>query len=405
MPELGRPYFLLLLASLLSDIGSFITQTAVTLYVYRLSGQSAVSLGLSTLANLLPYGVASPLGGVCAERYSRKWVMVANDAIRLPLTLLLAVTTNLWGIYGLQACVSASTAVFTPSRQSIIPDLVPERHLNLANSVSGGALSLVHVLGPVMGAALFIAGDGLRWAVLVDAASYAASALLLLPIPSARRPAAEKREGVVAEVVAGLRYARGAPDLMQILVLSLAAGTAVGILLPLLRPFVTEALGGNDATYAQLIGAFGLGGLVGPFVAFLAARRLGPGKVVLLGCLAEASLMLTWTRIGHPAWSCAVLFVWGVVIFAVIPNQQTYLQTYVDRDYLGRAFALLDQSTMLPQVLGAGVVALIGGRLSSPLIITGAAVMYLVVAALVVPTRGGRLLRSRRPAPEGAEAT
>jgi len=400
--ELGRPYLLLLLASLLSDIGSYTTQTAVTLYVYRISGQSAASLGLSTLAHLLPYGLASPLGGVCAERYSRKWVMILNDALRIPLVLLLGAAGSLPGVIGLQACVSASTAVFAPSRQSIIPELVPERHLNLANSLSGGALSLVHVLGPVLGAALYIAADGLRWAVLVDAASYAVSALLLLAIPYRRRAGAEAGGGFVADVLGGLRYARGAPDLLQLLLLTLAAGTAVGVMMPLLRPFVSEALGGGDATYARLIGAFGAGGLVGPFLAFLAGRRLGPGRVVLLGCLAEACLMFAWTRIGHAGLSSAVLFVWGVIIFAVLPNQSTYLQAHVDREYLGRTFALLDQCTMLPQVVGAGVVILLGGSLSSPLIITGASLMYLLVAALSLSTRGGRLMRSRRPAPPAA---
>jgi MFS family permease len=395
LPDLGPRYYLLLLASLLSDIGSYTTQTAVTLYVFRLSGQNAVYMGLSTLANLLPYGLASPLGGVLAERYSRKWVMIANDVIRLPLVLLLGATTSLWVILGLQACVSASTAAFTPSRQSILPELVPERHLTLANSLSGGALSLVHVLGPVLGAALYIAGDGLRWAVLLDAFSYVASALLLLAISYRRRPGAPSGASMLADVVGGLRYARGAPDLVQLLLLSLAAGAAVGIMMPLLRPFVSEALAGSDATYAQLVGAFGAGGLLGPFAAYLAGRRLGPGRVVLLGCLAEAALMFIWTQVGHPAWSSAILFVWGVIIFAVIPNQHTYLQTTVDPEYLGRTFALLDQCTMLPQILGASVVMLVGGSLSAPLIITGAAMMYLLVAALALPSRGGRLLRRK----------
>src|SRR5439155_9209867 len=129
----------------------------------------------------------------------------------------------------------------------------------------------------------------------------------------------------LGDLVGGWRYVSAEPDLLLIGTLTLTAGTALGLLVPLLRPFVDQALHGGDLTYARLVGAFGLGGLVGPWVGYRAGRALGSGRALLLGFAVEATLMLLWSRVTSPLYSYAILFIWGANIFAMIPCQTTYV--------------------------------------------------------------------------------
>ncbi|MBI3735167.1 MFS transporter, partial [Candidatus Sumerlaeota bacterium] len=118
--DLGPRFILLFTAGILSDIGGFSTHTALVLHIYRLTGKNRSFMGLTALAGLVPMLVASPLGGIWAEKYDRRRVMILNDLFRLPLVLLMAWTDQVWVILALQCLISASTSAFNPSRQSII---------------------------------------------------------------------------------------------------------------------------------------------------------------------------------------------------------------------------------------------------------------------------------------------
>jgi MFS family permease len=150
--DLGRRYALLFSAGLLSDIGGFSTHTALLLHVYRLTDENAAYMGMMALANLLPMALGAPLGGVWAEKFNRKHVMIACDVARIPLVLMMMTTQNVWLLFALASMTSACTSIFMPSRNSIIPELVRKDQVHLANTLNAGIMSFVHVAGPVAGA-------------------------------------------------------------------------------------------------------------------------------------------------------------------------------------------------------------------------------------------------------------
>ncbi|MBI3735608.1 MFS transporter, partial [Candidatus Sumerlaeota bacterium] len=273
----------------------------------------------------------------------------------------------------------------------------------LANSVNGGLLSLVHVLGPVLGSVIYANTESLKWIVMINAGTYALSAAILFNLRYKRtEPATSSHEGFVRSLAAGFSYVRGEKDLLCILLTLMTSGTAIGLLVPLLRPFIEEVLHGTDRTYGQIIGAFGAGGIVGPLAGYWAGRRLGLGKTLLVAFFVEALLLILWSRIGSIPLSCAVLFVWGVVIFTMIPCYMSYVHTYARPEYMGRVFALLDQSHFMPQILGASLIIILGNYLPSQLILTCAGIAYLLVVLMMRPTPGARLLRSRTGAHDSA---
>lgn len=392
---LGGRYWLLFLADLLSNIGSHATQTALVLQIFKLTGQSSAHMGLAALTNVGSGLAASPLGGVLAERMNRRILMMGCDLVRLLLVLALPLTDRVWLLLALAGALSAVTAVFSPARQAMIPALVPTRKLALANSLASGSQSAIFLLGPVLGASLFVAG-GLRPVVTVDAASYLMSFALLWRLgPAAGRPepASAERTGFWRDLAEGVTQVGRGPDLALLLTLSMAAGLAVGVVIPLLRPFVTDALGAGDATYALILGCFGLGGLVGPWLAMAAMRWIGLGRALLAGFLIEAAVMLIWSRTAVPALNGAVFGVWGAFVFALIPCEHTYLHARTNPVLMARTFALMDQAMYATQIVGMLVVIAVGNRVRPQALVTAAALLYLAVVAASWRSHGARLVR------------
>lgn len=391
--ELGVPYRLLFVSGVLSDIGGFSTVTALQVHVSKLTGGNASYMGLISVATLLPMIIAAPIGGVWAERGNRRTIMVLNDLIRIPLVLLLATTQSVWLLLLLHACMCACTALFMPSRQSLIPELVPSEHLLFANSLSGGVISLVHMLGPPLGVLLYRLGGGLLGVALMEAVSYLVSALLLLNLPNRPRPApSQQSQGMLHEVANGFRYVLSAPDLRQIFIILVTAGVAMGLVMPLLLPFVHEVLHGSDQQYASLIFWFGLGGIVGPFVGHALGQKLGLGKT-LLGCaLTEAAILTLWSRADELWLSIALLVLWGVEVFSLIPCYTSYLHIYAKKEFMGRTFALFDQAVYIPQILSAFVVVALGSKLPTQGILTTAGICYFTIIFASLWTLGARTL-------------
>ncbi len=255
---LGRRYYLLFSAGTLSDIGGFSTHTAIILHVYNLTGGSKSMMGVAAMSTLVPFVLAASFGGVWAEKYDRRKIMIINDIARIPLVLAMMATGSVWGLLALQALVSASTAFFMPSRNAIIPELVRKDQVHLANTINGGVLSIVHVLGPVMGATIYAFTGGLKWIVILDAGTYAASAALLFALAyEPARKLAEASSDMFRDIAAGLLYVRREPDFFHLFILFVSVDTTIGMLVPLLRPFIDEVLHGTDENYGHLIGVFG----------------------------------------------------------------------------------------------------------------------------------------------------
>ncbi len=391
--ELGVPYQLLFLSGVLSDIGGFSTVTALQVHVSRLTSGNAAFMGMISVATLLPMLIAAPIGGVWAEKYNRRTVMVANDLVRIPLVLAMAMTKSVWLLLLLHSAICACTALFMPSRQSLIPEVVPSDRLMLANSLSGGVISIVHMLGPPLGVFLYHATGGLMGVAIVEAIAYLTSALLLLRLPTQKSPPkADPTTNMVAEITAGLRYVIREPDLRQIFIFLVTAGFAIGLLMPLLLPFVHEVLHGTERDYASLIFWFGLGGMIGPFVGHALGRSIGLGRTLLVCSLTESILLTLWSRVGHYPLSVALLVIWGIEVFALIPCYTSYLHTYARREYMGRTFALFDQAVYGPQILSGLVVVLLGNKLPTQAILTTAGLCYFTIIAATMWSQGARKL-------------
>ncbi|WP_084484056.1 MFS transporter [Nocardia anaemiae] len=188
-----RDFRLLFVGQTVSMAGDAPAVLAITFVVLQIGGSPA-ALGGVLAARFLPLTGLLLLGGVLADRFPRRELMIAADLTRAASQAVLAVllvfgAAQLWQIMALQAIYGAAQALFTPALGGIVAQLVPVESLRAANALVAMSSSLLRIAGPALGAVL-IAAAGLGAAVAVDAVTFLISAIVLFGV---HRPAATER--------------------------------------------------------------------------------------------------------------------------------------------------------------------------------------------------------------------
>ncbi len=216
------------LATLVSYAGDWFNLLASAALIARLT-DSGTALSLLFVARFLPLFLFSPLGGILADRYSRRRLLMATDLLRAVAVLgfLLIRSANfVWLFYALTVIQFALSALFTPARNAIVPNIVSDEELVTANALDGFTWSAMLAVGALLGG-LATEYLGVAAAFVLDAATFLLSAWfvsrLALP-PRAERVDPEISGGGWFEFVDGLRYLRGRPVILGI-ALAKALGT------------------------------------------------------------------------------------------------------------------------------------------------------------------------------------
>jgi MFS family permease len=202
----GRNFRLLFAARAISYFGTYLAPIAVAFAVLDLTG-SASDTGIAFACWTVAQVATLLVGGVVADRLPRRLVMVGSDAANVCIragmgALLLSGHARVWEIFVLQAAGGAATAFYSPASSGLVPELVNSTHLQKANAYLGIARFLSFPLGAATGGAI-VATIGSGTALLVDAGTYAASALLLSGVRLPRRARAAAAPNFVAELREG----------------------------------------------------------------------------------------------------------------------------------------------------------------------------------------------------------
>jgi MFS family permease len=277
----------LYLASLISLGGDWFLLVALFGLALEFTG-SAVSVAALIVAQEVPFGIASLIGGVLADRFDRRRLMVVCDVARTLLCLgflLVNDPSMMWLAYLLLAVISSFSAVFDPASSAALPNLVEPRELGPANALSGSLWGTMLAVGAALGG-IVAAALGRDAAFLIDASSFAVSGLLIARI---RRPfSAERTEepeaNVIRATVETVRYARRDHRVLALVTVKAGFGIAAGVI-ALIAVFAHEEFGAGDAGIGALMAGRGVGALIGPF---LGRWLAGPQDRRLFGAIGVA---------------------------------------------------------------------------------------------------------------------
>src|SRR3972149_3547117 len=172
-----RNYLLLWIGDLVSHSGDAMDHIAFNWLVLEITN-SPLSLGLVNLCRAIPVLILTPLGGVAADRWERRKILIVTQSGAMFLAFLLGalVTTgwvNIWQIYVIAALRGGIMSLNMPARQSIISNLVPREDLPNAIALNSATMNLTRILGPSLGGIL-IALFGIDWLFYIGGSSYLA---------------------------------------------------------------------------------------------------------------------------------------------------------------------------------------------------------------------------------------
>ena len=402
-----RNFALLWTGMTVSLIGDGVLLVALAWKVYELSNKPS-SMAVVGLAMTIPHVALLLLGGVVSDRFDRRRVMIASDAIRgtaIGVLGLLTVTghLHLWHIFVLVAVYGAGTAFFGPAFDALVPDIVHDDNLIQANAIEQFARPAAHGLaGPALGG-LLIATGGSGTAFLVDSATFLVSMACLLrvrtpaaaavtssplrgPLGPSGEPAAPA--AVLDDVKEGFRFVRANPWLWATLLAATFAYLLftgpVDVLLPYL---VKNELNAGAGTLGLILAVGGIGAIG----AALAVGTLGTpkrGMTFIYLAWTVSTLALVGYGLARNAWQAAMVsFVFNALETAGTVVWLTTKQRLVPRALLGRvsSFDWFISTGLVPLsfAIVAPVTAAIGAR--NTLMIAGGLGAAVTFAFLWVP--------------------
>ena len=393
-PALAR----LLAGEFVSGIGDWLYLVAVLVVVYA-DSNSPVLLGIVGAARILPYVLLSVPAGIVADRFDRRMVLLVTDVARgvLMLGLVAAVvlgapTLVIVAISILAACFST---FFGPAIGALIPTLVEERDLGVANSAWATLDNVAFIVGPAV-AGILLASGGLEFAFLLNAVSFAIVAVVLwkLPIPTSD-DAGEGRQ--ITSESSSSRWRGLARPLVGPFILDSTTslvGGGVGVLTVLIA---IDVLNAGQAGTGYLNAAVGVGGVIAGIAGgALLARRLS--VPLLLGGIA-GGIGLAWLALTGDLLTAMLaigIAVAGMLLLDVVNT--TLIQRIVPDALRGRAMGVLQTSSAVMYALGAFAMPLMADAIGVAPVLIGAAVVMTAGAALAL------LLSSGQAEPEAVDA-
>ena len=211
----NRTYRHLFFAQVIALVGTGLATVALGLLAYEIAGADAGAvLGTALAIKMVAYVGIAPIAGAYSDRLPRKGLLIAMDVVRGVVALMLPFVDAIWQIYLLIFVLQSASAVFTPTFQATIPDILPdEEDYTQALSMSRLAYDLESLLSPMLAAAL-LAIINFHWLFAGTSVGFIASALLVTTtVLPHRKAVAQKVEGVWRKTTRGMRIYLKTPRL------------------------------------------------------------------------------------------------------------------------------------------------------------------------------------------------
>ena len=392
----SRSFRLYWRAEAASAFGTYITLLALqTLVVLTLHG-SAAEVGWLNSVRWLPYLVLGIVVGAWVDRRPRRPVMVATDLLQ---AVLLAAIPVLWwlGLLSFPALLVVVLAYGTASvvhgaaATTVLPRLVPRRHLQRAHARGDGADAVAMSAGPALGGVL-VSALGAPLAVLADAATYLYSAATIRRMevtePSARGGATAR--DLVREIRDGVRWIYHGSGLVTLSVSTHGWFVGNAVIGVVLAPYALTTLG-LSAFQFGIIGALGgIGAFLGATITTRVGLRLGTGRTIIACHAITTGAVLVMAAAGRPAQTWAAVAVlgagqglYGLAIGMSNSHEMSFRQLLTPDELQARTnttLRSLNRAVMVAVAPLAGIMADAWG--SQPTLLGAAAVFAVVTAGL-----------------------
>jgi predicted MFS family arabinose efflux permease len=335
------------LASLLSNLGLLIQAVGAAWAMTQMTS-SADKVALVQTALMLPVMLISMPAGAIADMYDRR--IVALISLAIALSGATALTVLAWlglvtpeTLLALCFVVGSGMALFGPAWQSSVTEQVPPETLPSAVALNGISYNIARSFGPAIGGIVVAAAGAV--------AAFAANAVLYLPLlivlflwRRTSQPSRLPRERLNRAIVSGVRYIANSPAIKIVLTRTLVTGLIGGSVSALMPLVARDLLHGGAQTYGIMLGAFGMGAVIGALNITEVRKRMS-GEAAIRACaLSMGGAIAAVALSREPVLTAAALVIAGAVWMLAVALFNIGVQLSAPRWVAGRSLAAFQAS-------------------------------------------------------------
>jgi len=396
----NRNFFLLWIGQIISQLGDRLDQMALIAFVYMRAPGSTWEIAKILSFTIIPVFLIGPLAGVYVDRWDRRRTMYVCDFLRsilvLTIPLFLFYKQSLAPIYLVIFIVFSIGRFFVPAKMSIIPELVKDKDLLLANSLVNTTGMIAAILGFGI-SGVVVEWLGARSGFYLDAFSFLVSAALIFSITKKAKAlvdfksvgkdiAAVIRKSVFQEIKEGVLYFIRHKDIRFTASIIFILWSALGAVYVVIIVFVQNTLHSATKDLGLLIMFLGIGLFVGSLIYGRFGQRLSHYKTIFI-CLILSGIMLAVFAFGiqrYPYFriAAALSFLLGLLISPIMIASNTIIHKVSDSGMMGKIFSSLEIVMHLGFLLFMFLSSVLAERFSNGMILMAVGCIFSIVGVV-----------------------
>ncbi len=381
-----RDFRALWIGQFVSQIGDYLALIAALVVIQKLSG-STLWLGFTAMALTLPPLLFGLVGGVMADQFDRKKVMVVSDVLRgiAILFLIGAKSPKHLYLFPLVGCsMSLAGVFFGPARNAVIPSIVSREMLLTANGLLQASQMLAVIVGSSL-ASLVIAAFGPASAFILDSLTFFISAWLILTLRIPPINNSGPKEGIIwPQLKEGLGYVKKRKPILVILVAASVATLSIGSIAVLGVAYVEKYLGVSAESFGFLNSIQGIGMVAGGLSLGFFSRFASPHYLAGITMMALGVTILFFAFSSRFEAALILAAIIGVCVVIARATLAAILQATVPDEKRGRVESTVNTSISFSTTLAMGFSGLLGAALGIRTVFSIAALGVISAGALAL---------------------
>ncbi|PHG59102.1 MFS transporter [Bacillus toyonensis] len=378
----------ILASALFLQIGIWVRNFAVLLYVMEMTKGDAFAISMISVAEFAPIFIFSFIGGTFADRWKPKRTMIWCETLSSisVFAVLITLMFGTWKIVFFVTLISAILSQFSqPSGMKLFKQHLSTEQIQLAMSIYQTIFAIFMVLGPILGTFIFHS-FGIYISIIITGIAFLLAAGVLLFLPKDLENEAEKKDiTLLQEMKDGIKYVKKKKALTLLGLCFMAAGLGIGLIQPLGIFIVTEQLGLSKESLQWLLTVNGAGMIVGGALAMVFAKNVAPQKMLIVGMLGQA------IGIGIIGYSTNLWVTLMAQLFSglALPCIQIGINTLIiqnsDTDFIGRVNGILSPLFTGSMVVTMSIAGSLKEMFSLSMMYEGTALLFVIGLLFILP--------------------
>jgi len=382
-----KNYRLWFLGQIVSLMGTWVQMTAQGFLIYELT-HSMAYLGYIGLASGLPSMVFMLHGGVLADRFSRRNLLIITQTsmMLLAFVLFLLVYLNMvqpWHILFLATLLGISNAFDVPARQAFVFELVPNADLTNAIALNSMMFNLAAIIGPSIAGILY-AALGASPCFLINGLSFIAIIWILFILKLPEAPQAQKKSPIIQELKEGVIYCLKNKTIRLFIIILFLTSTIGMSYVTLLPAWASVILKGNAATFGYLQSSRGFGSLIGTLIIASFGNMPHRYRLLYAGTLIFPLFLLFFSLNDDLTYSLLSLAGVGLGMMIVFNSLNSLLQSVTENHIRGRVMSVYSIAFFGGMPLGAFLSGHIAEIVGAKMVIEASGIISLVIAIVFI---------------------